>query len=136
MLCATIEGSRIRSAAWVIISTAASAWVIVFWRPKLTRMEQSASSRESPIAMSTCEGSNAPDVHAEPSAIHTEGRFAISIEAGTSGIVILQDPGRRTASTPLIRDLGTRLCSRSSNLRKRWMLHLWRFARLQVYMQC
>ena len=61
--CSTAESF---SSAASISPTAASTSSSLVSKPRLNRMEDSASSPERPMALSTWDGSGVPEVHAEP----------------------------------------------------------------------
>ena len=70
------------------------------------RKVDSASARLMPIARSTCDGSNAPELQADPLPMHTVGKLAINMSAGIPGIVRLMVPGNLFAFDELTLDSG------------------------------
>ena len=79
-----------RSPAAVRINAiACSIWTGVVKRPRLARTVEPASARLSPMASSTCDGSKAPDEHADPVPSITSGKFSNSASASIPGKVRL-----------------------------------------------
>ena len=82
--------------------------------PRLALTVALASARLSPMAINTCDGSKAPDEHADPVPIITPGKFSRSASASMPGKVRLLVLGRRWAPRALILSPGmpaSRACS-------------------------
>lgn len=74
----------------------------MFSSPNVTRNDPCAISLDNPIATNTCDGSNEPDVHAEPDEAHIPFKSKFSNNASPSTPIndILAFPGKRLVLCP------------------------------------
>src|SRR5256886_14771164 len=105
--------STIRGSTAISASTSS----VVFSLPNENRSAATPSSRGTPMAVSTCDGSTAPVEHAEPEeqAIPARSRCISSASLSVPGIDTLVTWGARRPCAPLITASGTTTSSRRSS---------------------